>query len=183
MSAAADHPAAVPSPQNAKTALRRSLLASRRTHPAGPEAEAQRCAALLAVPELAAAKVVAGYAALPGEPNIGAALEALRSRGVAVVLPVVAEDRDLDFCDRDGRVVAASEIDVVLAPAVAADRRGGRLGRGGGSYDRALLRVRPDALVVAIVHANELVDAVPIEVHDHPVGAILAGDELLRVTQ
>ncbi|MCW2546322.1 MAG: 5-formyltetrahydrofolate cyclo-ligase, partial [Mycobacterium sp.] len=81
------------------------------------------------------------------------------------------------------QLIAASEIDVVLAPAVAADRGGGRLGRGGGSYDRALARMRPDALVIAVVHANELVDAVPIEAHDRLVDAVLAGDELIRVTR
>jgi 5-formyltetrahydrofolate cyclo-ligase len=182
MSAPASHQAGAPLPKGDKSALRRELLAARRAAAVEPEAEARLCAALLLIPELAAAKVVAGYVALRGEPNIFVVLEELRSRGVRVVLPVVTESRDLYFRSADGQLVATSEIDVVLAPAVAADPRGGRLGRGGGSYDRALPRVRPDALVIAIVHASELLDAVPLEAHDRPVGAVLAGDQLIRVT-
>jgi 5-formyltetrahydrofolate cyclo-ligase len=168
--------------ENAKKILRRQILAARREAQRDPQADARRCSTLLALPELAAARVVTGYVALPAEPDIAAALAALRKRGVRVLLPVVTESRDLEFQDSDGVLVAASEIDVVIAPAVAADRSGHRLGRGGGSYDRALTRVRPDALIIAVVHANELMDAVPTEPHDQRVGAVLAGDEIFRVT-
>ena len=48
--------------------------------------------------------------------------------------------------------------------------RGVRLGRGGGSYDRALRRAR--GLVVALLHEGELVDALPAEPHDVPVHAV-----------
>jgi 5-formyltetrahydrofolate cyclo-ligase len=181
MSTPASHPVAAPPPQNPKLELRRSLLAARRAASPDRDADSRRCKALLAVPEVAAAGVVTGYVALPGEPDIGPALEVLHARGVRVLLPVMTATRDLDFCTADGAIVAAAEIDVVIAPAVAADRAGGRLGRGGGSYDRALLRVRPDALVIAVVHSTELLDAVPLESHDLGVGAVLAGDQLIRV--
>jgi 5-formyltetrahydrofolate cyclo-ligase len=49
------------------------------------------------------------------------------------------------------------------------DRAGHRLGRGGGFYDRALDRARPDALVVALIHDEELLDLVPTAPHDRPV--------------
>jgi 5-formyltetrahydrofolate cyclo-ligase len=181
MSAPAGEPAVVPPAENAKTALRRELLAARRTAVLEPDADSRRCTALLAIPEVAAAQVIAGYSALRGEPDISAALDLLRSRGVQVLLPVITDTRDLDFRTSDGQLVATAEIDVVLAPAVAADRAGGRLGRGGGSYDRALVRVRPDALVIAVIHPTELLDAVPVEAHDRRVDAVLAGDELIRV--
>jgi 5-formyltetrahydrofolate cyclo-ligase len=183
MSAPAGKPAAVAPAENPKTALRRALLAARRVAALESGADARRCATLLALPEIAAARVVAGYTALRGEPDIGPALDQLNARGVRVVLPVVTDTRDLDFRAFDGRLVAASEIDVVLAPALAADRSGSRLGRGGGSYDRALVRVRPDALVIAVIHPTELVDAVPTEPHDRRVDAVLAGDRLFRVAQ
>ena len=65
---------------------------------------------------------------------------------------------------------------LVLVPALAVDRRGMRMGRGGGSYDRALARlagISPRPLVLALLHDGELVDTVPAEPHDQPVdGAI-----------
>jgi 5-formyltetrahydrofolate cyclo-ligase len=62
---------------------------------------------------------------------------------------------------------------LVFVPAVAVDRRGRRLGRGGGSYDRALARVAASALTVALLHDGELVDALPTERHDRPVRAVV----------
>ncbi len=179
--------------EKGKAALRARLLAAR---PARPADDLERCRALLAVPEIAAARVVAGYAALPGEPDIGEALEVLRDRGVRVLLPEVLADRDLEFrVDSGERVTgrlgirvpppdapAASlgEADVVVVPALAADRFGHRLGRGGGSYDRALARRRAGAFVIAVVHEEEVLATVPVEPHDVAVDAVLAGAQLLR---
>jgi 5-formyltetrahydrofolate cyclo-ligase len=166
--------------ERSKAALRARLLAARRER-AGDGGDASR--AVLAIPEVSGARVVAGYSALRGEPDIGPALEALRARGTRVLLPALLPDRDLEFrVDGGDVVVALAEADVVLVPALAADRAGHRLGRGGGSYDRALPRVRPGAFVVAIVHAEELLESVPVEEHDATVGAVLAGAELVRVT-
>ncbi len=112
---------------------------------------------------------------------MGPALDALRRRGTRVLLPTVLPDRDLEFRVDGGDVLLPlSDADVVVIPALAADRRGHRLGRGGGSYDRALPRVRPGALVIAVVHADELLASVPVEPHDVRVGAVLAGAELVR---
>ncbi|HEX4428198.1 MAG TPA: 5-formyltetrahydrofolate cyclo-ligase [Frankiaceae bacterium] len=164
--------------ETGKAALRKALLAARRERGAD---EGDSWRGVLAVPEVSEARVVAGYAALRGEPDIGTALEALPGRGVAVVLPVVLPDRDLEFRTPAGELVPLARADVVLVPALAADRAGHRLGRGGGSYDRALTRARPGALVVAVVHPEELLDSVPVEAHDIRVGAILAGAELIRI--
>jgi 5-formyltetrahydrofolate cyclo-ligase len=61
----------------------------------------------------------------------------------------------------------------VVVPAVAVDRSGVRLGRGGGYYDRALLHARPGALLVAVVYDDELLDELPAEPHDHRVGVVV----------
>ena len=53
------------------------------------------------------------------------------------------------------------------------DRAGVRLGRGGGSYDRALARVRADLEIVALLYDDEVVPALPREPHDHLVTAAL----------
>ena len=54
---------------------------------------------------------------------------------------------------------------------VAVDPAGGRLGQGGGWYDRVLEHVRPEVPVVALVHEDEVVDEVPREPHDRLVTA------------
>jgi 5-formyltetrahydrofolate cyclo-ligase len=66
---------------------------------------------------------------------------------------------------------AVARADVVLAPALAVDHAGNRLGRGGGSYDRALARVTPLIPVIALLYDAELLGHVPAESHDTPVRA------------
>ena len=51
------------------------------------------------------------------------------------------------------------------------DQAGNRLGRGGGSYDRALARVGPLIPVIALLYDDELLGRVPAEPHDTPVRA------------
>jgi 5-formyltetrahydrofolate cyclo-ligase len=62
---------------------------------------------------------------------------------------------------------------MVVVPAVAVDARGNRLGRGGGSYDRALTRVPAQTLVVALLHDGEVVEELPDEPHDRRVDAVI----------
>ena len=54
---------------------------------------------------------------------------------------------------------ALAEADVVIAPALAVDTTGARLGQGGGWYDRALEHIRPGVPVIALVFPEELYDA------------------------
>jgi 5-formyltetrahydrofolate cyclo-ligase len=68
--------------------------------------------------------------------------------------------------------------DLVLVPALAIDRRGRRLGQGGGSYDRALHRT--SAPVVAVVFGDEVVETLPSEAHDLSVDGVLTPDRGLR---
>jgi 5-formyltetrahydrofolate cyclo-ligase len=69
---------------------------------------------------------------------------------------------------------AVARADLVLVPALAVDRAGVRLGRGGGSYDRALARVAAKTLVVALLYDGEVHDALPAEAHDRVVSAVLS---------
>ena len=65
---------------------------------------------------------------------------------------------------------------LVLVPAFAVDRAGHRLGRGGGSYDRALARVPAGTVVAALVFAGELIDRVPTDPWDRAVSAAVSPD-------
>jgi 5-formyltetrahydrofolate cyclo-ligase len=109
-----------------------------------------------------------------------------------VVLPVVREDGDLDWASFEGPesmvpgprgllepgevrrgVETVARADAVLVPALAVDRAGNRLGRGGGSFDRALARVGPLIPLIALLYDDELVDRLPVEPHDVPVRAVV----------
>ncbi len=57
----------------------------------------------------------------------------------------------------------------MIVPALAADRRGNRLGRGRGCYDRALEQVGPLIPTIALLYDGELLDRVPAGPLDHPV--------------
>jgi 5-formyltetrahydrofolate cyclo-ligase len=64
--------------------------------------------------------------------------------------------------------------DAVLVPALAVGRDGVRLGRGGGSYDRALARVAPGTPRAALLFDEELVDALPADPWDVPVTDVVS---------
>ncbi|MEU6077045.1 5-formyltetrahydrofolate cyclo-ligase [Micromonospora sp. NPDC047074] len=128
----------------------------------------------------------------PGGADLPAALHAALPPGGELLLPVLCDDLDLDWAawtGPDGLVAAGrgmreptgprlgraaiGRAELVVLPALAVDRRGVRLGRGGGSYDRALARVSATALTVVPLHDGELVEALPAEPHDRPVRAVV----------
>ncbi len=79
--------------------------------------------------------------------------------------------------------LAPDALDVVLVPGVAFDAAGGRLGRGGGFYDRflTLLRDRPSVTIAGICFDEQVVDSVPMHAHDVRVGMILTPTRTLVV--
>jgi 5-formyltetrahydrofolate cyclo-ligase len=182
-----------------KAAWRRRLVDHRATTAGGRSSadEAARNRRVLTLPEVAAARTVAAYVSMPTEPGTGDLIRTLTDRGVQVLLPVLRPDRDLDWgvagslVAGPGRlrepggprlgVEAIGAADVVLCPGLAADRVGTRLGRGGGSYDRALARTRADALRVVLLHDGELVDRLPADRHDEPVHVAVTPTGVVRL--
>ena len=72
-------------------------------------------------------------------------------------------------------------LDVVIVPGVGFDRKGNRLGFGGGFYDRFLPRTRLECLKVAICHDFQLVDDVYPEPHDFPMDYIVTEKGIYKV--
>ena len=178
-----------------KAELRAHLRAARRSRSAAALAAAG--AALAHHAPALPGTTVAAFVGVRTEPPTLGLLDALRDRGVRVLLPVLEPDLDLDWAVyagpgelADGRLGmrepagprlgrdAIAQADLVLAPALAIDRAGRRLGQGGGSYDRALPRTA--ARVVAVVFDDELVDEIPVEPHDRPVDGALTPTGGLR---
>jgi 5-formyltetrahydrofolate cyclo-ligase len=65
-----------------------------------------------------------------------------------------------------GKQVRAEDLDVVMVPGVAFDRRGGRMGHGKGYYDKLLQHARPDAPLVALAFECQLFPEIPVAPHD-----------------
>ena len=170
----------------AKAELRTEILRDRRRHdPARRSADAQRVLATLLTILSGPGAVVAAYAPVGNEPG-GSLPQTLRSNGFQVLLPVLLPDNDLDWAlfdtdlditDRRLReppgprlgVEAIRSATAVVVPALAVAVTGTRLGRGGGSYDRALARVATGTPVIALLHDGEYPRAVPEAPHDRPV--------------
>jgi 5-formyltetrahydrofolate cyclo-ligase len=176
----------------AKAALRAELLAARRTLTGEQRAAAGRALrdAVLGLPETQMAGTVAAYYSVGTEPDTRGLIFALWKRGTYVLLPLLRPDGDLDWASYEGPdsvaagprglleptepprgVTAITSADLIIVPALAADVSGARLGRGGGSYDRALARVGPAIPTVALLYDGELREQVPSGPQDVAVRA------------
>jgi 5-formyltetrahydrofolate cyclo-ligase len=179
-----------------KIALRHRLITERRSLSRLDLAAAAAAVQgqTLALVRRTAPAVVAAYVPVGSEPG-GPALPSLLAAVVPrVLLPVLQPSGDLDWAAYQGALVrgprglleppgprlgvdAVRSAGLVLVPALAVDRHGMRMGRGGGSYDRVLERLSllsAGPRIVALLHSGELLDdAVPAEPHDHPVHAVI----------
>lgn len=180
-----------------KTALRAEM---RRARAAIPDGERRRRGEairerLLALPEMRTARTVLVFASFGSEvPTRGLAsdLHAARKR---LLLPYLAEgEMEVAEVAPDEPPVPSSygppeparrtpvdpgEIDLVVAPGLAFDRRGARLGYGGGAYDRFLARLREGTVVVGIGLTEQLVDEVPTGPGDVAVHVVVTDREVI----
>lgn len=182
-----------------KRVLREAALAAREAM-TGAERESADAAIRTAACALALGRRVAAYLPLPGEPGGPGLPDALAAVATLVLLPILRPDRDLDWAAYDGTVApgetlahlreppgaalgvaAIATVDLVLVPALAVDPTGVRLGRGGGSYDRALLRVPPGVAVLALLYPDERHPALPSEPHDRRVTGVITPSGVMTV--
>lgn len=173
---------AAPHDPASKDAARSQFAAVRRQRSAAEIAAARTsvCSHVLTRAAAVGWRCVAGYVPLRTEPGSLDLLAGLRAAGVHVLVPVVLADRDLDWAQWTSHGCWASlgkhaigAADAVLVPASAVARDGTRLGRGGGSYDRALPRRAPRAVVAALLFDDELVAALPCDPWDVAVDAVV----------
>lgn len=135
------------------------------------------------------------------EPGSTDLLDAVAEVAGRVLLPITGEPGPLSWVEYSGAdglrpakygirepagsvlpPESLSEVECMLIPALAVDLRGTRLGRGAGFYDRTLGLVGPQTRLVAIVRDSELVETLPLDDHDVPMGwALTPGGGLTQL--
>ncbi|WP_051133391.1 5-formyltetrahydrofolate cyclo-ligase [Nocardia paucivorans] len=141
------------------------------------------------------------YVPRQDEPGSTAMLEALRTAGARVLLPVTGPPGPLSWGEYTGTAElrparygllepvgpvlppeTVGRAELILVPALAVDRRGVRLGRGAGYYDRTLVAAAPAARLIAVIRDDELVERLPEDPHDIRMGWTLTPSGGLRPT-
>ena len=140
-------------------------------------------------------KVLAGYMPMRTEISPLAAMRAHAVTGPVCVPVIAGRGLPLRFArwTPDAAMVEGAfgaqvpavpewlDPDVLIVPLVAFDRRGGRLGYGGGFYDRTLaaLRARGPVLAVGLAFAAQEAEALPLEPTDAPLDMIVTETEVI----
>jgi 5-formyltetrahydrofolate cyclo-ligase len=175
----------------AKATLRRAMRARRAAMAPLGEAAALAAARLLPVEQLPRFQIVSAYMPKGAEFDPWPVVERLTAAGARVALPR-AEDRAAGMSfrlspGRDHLVPDAFGVpsppagapeacpDLVICPLLAFDRRGRRLGQGGGHFDRALtaLKATQPVFVLGVGYACQEAQTIPAEPHDVLMDAIL----------
>ncbi|MCK4851114.1 MAG: 5-formyltetrahydrofolate cyclo-ligase [Phycisphaerae bacterium] len=163
------------------------------------ELSARACEVLLSLPEFRRAATVMAYIPLPDELDISPALQAAWEQGKVVVMPrIIWEEHELRpivthnleedlTASRHGlrepagsEELSLSKIDLAIVPAVGFDRRGHRMGRGGGFYDRFLAQPQLRASTVGITFEKQILKELPILSHDRRVQMIVTDSGVHR---
>lgn len=180
------------SPEQLKRQLRRELRARRRALSPSEQQRAARAAAaaLTGLPGWDSARRIALYLAADGEVDTGDIARRCRAADRQLYLPRVSARGEMSFALWQAGVplatnrygipeppasapcCGAGELDLVFLPLVGWDRRGNRLGMGGGYYDRALAAARP-RLLVGLAHGVQEVEHLPEQPWDIPLDYVL----------
>jgi 5-formyltetrahydrofolate cyclo-ligase len=186
----------------AKAVLRQRARALRNTIPesATQERSQRIVAALLGLPEIAGARSVALFYPIEGRNEVDLRpLDAeLRAKGAKIAYPTIdqetrvmtfrfvveteaMEERGFGFREPAPDAADASELDVVVVPALQIDGSGHRIGYGAGYYDRTLPRYCPPAIAIGVAFDFQLVAEVPVTEGDVAVSMVVTDQRVFRV--
>jgi 5-formyltetrahydrofolate cyclo-ligase len=187
--------------KRAKRDVRRRVLAERDAIPATARARSSLAIAqrFLDLPEVAAARTVLAFWSFGSELSTTPLIERLHGDGTRVAMPRIV-DGELEAADyrpgdpvietsfgafepAAGAAIDPAAIDVVAVPAVAFDREGGRVGYGGGFYDRFLPRTRTDAARIGVAFGVQLLapgTTLPAGHFDLHVDLVVTESEVVR---
>ena len=181
----------IASPSAAKALLRVQLRAARREAAAASPDAAEIAAAAFPAERLGGFRMVAGYRAHGSEIDPWPLMRRFAEAGARLALPIAtALDAPLAFRAYAPGDVLAPDIagmaaplesapavvpDLIIVPLLGVDAGGGRMGQGGGHYDRTLeaLRAAGPVFALGLAYASQAVARLPAEAHDQRLDAIL----------
>ncbi|MGH2709723.1 MAG: 5-formyltetrahydrofolate cyclo-ligase [Actinomycetota bacterium] len=183
-----------------KAILRKGMIRVRAAIPAEERARLTDLVeeTLFALPEVSSASTILLFYSFGTEvPTKGMAGRILRA-GKRLLLPYVTDTEEMEAAEvlpgdslepsgygpnepRSRVAVDPGEIDLIIAPGLAFDRDGNRLGYGGGHYDRYLGRTRPKAVRVGVGFSLQMVEQVPVEPGDETVDMVVTDQEAFDV--
>jgi len=155
------------------------------------------CRNLISTPQFKEAAVVMMYLSLPHEVDTSEAILSAWQLGKTVAVPKISWQQrhmipvqintlETGFSTEVAGLrnpishmpVPFSQIDLVVTPALAFDRKGNRLGRGGSYYDRFFSNKELQAKRCGIAFAEQIIDSVPIRDHDEKVDFLVTDEEI-----
>ena len=177
-----------------KKILRQKFLAKRASVPIAERDRISRelIEKFLATEIYQSAKILMAYASMPDELQLNELFAACLSDKKVLAIPLIigtGEMRAVEVPDFDSLEIGAfniptvkkerrnfiepAQIDCVIVPGVAFDKTGGRLGLGGGYYDKFLPRA-VNAKKIAFAYDFQVVESLPTEAHDAKIDMILS---------
>jgi 5-formyltetrahydrofolate cyclo-ligase len=172
-----------------KKAIREQAHSRRNQQDNKDELSRRICTTFMALPEYAAARTVMFYLDVRSEVRTRQALPEALASGKRIIVPWCNEQGELELFHLTDmaelaigmyrilepkpelrslpqKQVRAEELDLVMVPGVAFDRRGARMGHGKGYYDKLLQHARPDSPLMALAFECQLFDEIPTAEHD-----------------
>ena len=153
---------------------------------------------LIDMPAYQLARCIACYVSTKNEVDTKTVIQKAIGGGKQVGVPVTREDGDMDFQAIEGlndlrpvhyglrepvpdpqKVLLPHTIDLILIPGIAFDRRGHRIGSGGGYYDRFLART--EAVRIGLSYGFQIIERVPAEPHDVKMDLIITENEVMKI--
>jgi 5-formyltetrahydrofolate cyclo-ligase len=171
-----------------KQAIREQAHANRNAQENKDELSREIVAKFMGLPEYQAARTVLFYLDVRSEVRTRHSLEAALQSGKKIVVPYCVDgelelfhfehmeelsvgmykilEPKTELRDVAAKRVEVAEIDLIMVPGVAFDRRGGRTGHGKGYYDKLLEHCRPDTPLVALAFECQMFEEIPMQDHD-----------------
>ena len=182
--------------QEQKKKLREQAHANRNAQADKDALSQDICAKFMALPTYERAKTVMYYIDVRSEVRTRHALPTALTQGKTVVVPWCNDNGELELFRLESmeelaigmykilepkpelrtlpaKQIAATDLDLVMVPGVAFDRRGARMGHGKGYYDKLLQHARLDAPLVALAFECQLFSEIPVAPHDIFMDAII----------